>query len=139
FILQPVARRDLDDFDRRSHQTGRLRVDRNATASLSLTTSAYFASMSNRLALCGSGWRSPQASAITMVRKPCDIASTQVARTQPLVETPPSNTLSMPSAVSVEASEVPKKALGYCLETISSSGRGANPSGQSPIGLPSMK
>src|SRR5690606_15267134 len=138
-ILQSVTRRNLDDLDASSRHVRGPRVERNSTASVSFTTSAYFASMSNRFARWGSGWRSPQASAITAVRKPCDIASTHVARTQPLVETPVSSTLSMPSAVSVEASDVPKKALGYCFEMTSSSERGSSPFAQSPIGSPWRK
>ena len=62
-----------------------------------------------------------------------------MARTQPLVETPVWISVSTPSVVSVEASEVPKKALGYCFEMTSSSSAGTRPFGQAPIGLPSMK
>ena len=58
---------------------------------------------------------------------------------QPLVVRPVNNTLSTPSAVSVEASEVPKNALGYCFEITSSSASGTSPSGQAPIGLPATK
>ncbi len=48
----------------------------------------------------------PQASRTTLVVKPCDMESTQLARTQPEVVSPVRMTLSMPAAVSVEASEV---------------------------------
>ena len=44
--------------------------------------------------------------------------------------------VSMPLAVSVEASEVPKKADGYCFEMTSSPGSGFSPFGQAPSGLP---
>ena len=53
--------------------------------------------------------------------KPWLQASTQLARTQPLVVSPVMTRVSMPQVVSVEASEVPKNALGYCFETTSSS------------------
>ena len=44
-----------------------------------------------------------------------------MARTQPLVLTPVMTTVSTPSACSVAASVVPKKALAYCLTITSSS------------------
>jgi len=74
------------------------------------TTSPYLASMSNRLASCGAGCRSPQASRATIGMKPCEQASTQVARTQPLVLRPVRISVSILQAVRVEASDVPKNA-----------------------------
>ena len=49
--------------------------------------------------------------------KPYCIASTALARTQPLVVSPQISTLSIPAAVNVAARLVPKKALAYCLVT----------------------
>src|SRR5690606_30592636 len=51
-------------------------------------TVAYFCSMSNRLASCGARARSPTQSDTTSGRKPNCIASTTLARTQPLVVVP---------------------------------------------------
>ena len=84
-------------------------------ASSSLTTSAYFACKSKRLASWGRGSRSPTASAMTIGMNPYCMASTADARTHPLVERPTMTTVSTPRAVNVEARDVPKKALAYCL------------------------
>ena len=62
-----------------------------------------------------------------------------MARTQPLVLRPVRIRLSIPQVVSVEASEVPKKALGYCLEMTSSSAPTSSSLGQAPMGLPARK
>jgi hypothetical protein len=56
-------------------------------------------------------------------------ASTQLARRQPLVVRPVIMRVSTPHVVSVEASEVPKNALGYCFDTTSSSSRTFRPAG----------
>ena len=53
--------------------------------------------------------------------KPWQHASRQLARTHPLVVNPVIISVSIPQTVSVEASDVPKNALGYCLDTTSSS------------------
>lgn len=45
----------------------------------------------------------------------------------------------MPRLVSVEANDVPKKALGYCLEIISSPLPVSSPLAHRPIGLPAVK
>jgi hypothetical protein len=82
----------------------------------------YLAFISKRLASCGEGCRSPHASATTIVLKPWDMQSKQLARTQPLVESPVRMTVSILAAVSVEASDVPKNALGYCFVTTISFG-----------------
>ena len=95
--------------------------------------------MSNRLASWGAGCRSPQASRTTIGMKPWEQVSTHVARTQPLVLRPVRIRLSIPHVVNVEASDVPKNALGYCLEMTSSSGRTSSPSGHAPMGLPARK
>jgi len=52
-----------------SHSVARLPT--YASASSSVTTSPYLASMSKRFASCGSGARSPTHSLMTIVRKPC--------------------------------------------------------------------
>ena len=52
----------------------------------------------------------------------------------PLVLTPTTTTVSTPLACRVEASEVPKKALAYCLTTTSSSPVGATGGISSPMG-----
>ena len=54
--------------------------------------------------------------------------STQLARTHPEVVTPASSSVSMPFQCSVAASEVPKKALGYCLVIIRSPSLTSSPS-----------
>src|SRR5687768_18225804 len=74
-----------------------------ATASIAasaVTRSAYFCPMSNRFARCGSKARSPTQSVTTTGRKFRLIASTTVARTQPLVVQPATTTVSMPLKVS---------------------------------------
>ena len=63
-----------------------------------------------------------------MGTKPCWQASSAVARTQPLVETPVWISVSTPIEVSVEASDVPKKLEAYCLTTTISPSTGASPS-----------
>jgi hypothetical protein len=61
-----------------------------------------------------------------MTRNPCCIPSTAVARMHPLVEQPARTRVSTPSAVSIEASGVPKKALAYCFTSTTSFGKGAS-------------
>lgn len=74
-----------------------------------------------------------------MGMKPCWQASVAVARTQPEVETPVTRSVSTPCAVSVEASDVPKKALAYCFVTTSSVGSGVSCGGKAPRGEPFSK
>jgi len=50
-----------------------------------------------------------------MGRKPCEMASTIVARTQPLVVQPVMSIVSIPCAVKVGAKGVPRNADAYCL------------------------
>ena len=94
--------------------------------------SAYLACRSATLAVWMAGVRSPQASAITMGRKPCCMASVALARTQPEVDTPAITAVSILAAVNVAASDVPKKAEAYCLTMTTSSGRGSRPATNSP-------
>src|SRR5690606_33632302 len=61
---------------------------RACSASSRVMTVAYFCSMSNRLASCGPMARSPTQSDSTSGRKPYCMASTTLARTQPLVTAP---------------------------------------------------
>jgi len=83
-------------------------------------TSAIFAAISNRFCSCGRASRSPQASRITNGAKPWQSASSAVARMQPEVEKPVISSVSTPAACKVEASDVPKKADGYCFDSTSS-------------------
>src|SRR5688500_6426988 len=76
-----MARARRATFDSR---TGPISV----SCSESDTTDAYFACRSNRLAECANHERSKQHSSTTKVVKPCEKASTAVARTQPEVDTP---------------------------------------------------
>lgn len=108
------------------------------TAASSIT-SAYLACRSNKLLSCTFWCRSPTASFTTMGTKPCWQASVAVARTHPDVETPVMRSVSTPAAVSVEASEVPKKALAYCFVTTSSVSRGVSCGGKAPRGDPRSK
>lgn len=62
----------------------------------------------------------------TIGTNPCWMASTAVARTHPLVDTPAITRVSTRDAVSAEASGLPKNALAYCL-TITSSAAPVRP------------
>src|SRR5574343_2026737 len=97
-----------------------------ASASSRDMTAAYFCCMSKRLAMCGGRARSPTQSESTSGRNPADIASTTLARTQPLVVAPATNSVCTPFCVSPCASMVPKNAEGVVLRTTSSPGRGAS-------------
>ena len=80
---RPATRRPW----RRAPRRGRGALEPVRT-SASETTSAYFMSMSARLCSCASANRSPTASRGTTTWKPCETASTAVARTQPEVAAP---------------------------------------------------
>jgi hypothetical protein len=55
-----------------------------------------------------------------MGRKPCEMASTTVARTQPLVVQPVMSMVSIPCAVKIGAKGVPKNGDAYCLTMLRS-------------------
>ena len=82
--------------------------------------------MSKRLAACGPVARSPTQSLSTSGRKFQLIASTTVARTQPLVVQPVTTSESTPRPTSQLARSVPKKHEAWVLRTTSSPGRGAS-------------
>ncbi|MOA18385.1 hypothetical protein D3C78_1386990 [compost metagenome] len=65
------------------------------------------------------------------------MASTALARMQPLVEQPASTTVSTPCACSSGARLVAKKALAYCLLSTTSPACGATASQKAASGLPS--
>ncbi len=69
--------------------------------------------------------RSPTASRGTTTVKPCEMASTAVARTQPEVEAPVTTSVSQRSLASSEASGVSWKHEAQYLTITASSGRGA--------------
>lgn len=115
----------------------RYRVLSSLRTSSMPTTSPYFALMSKRFASCGAAFRSATHSRGTIGRKPCCMASTAVARTHPLVETPVIISVSMVRAVNLAASEVPKKALAYCFVIIVSPGCGASEGIKPASGSPS--
>ena len=126
--------RGLEDQERQL--TFPATVPSQGTTLSSSTTSAYFACRSNRADSCGPGSRSPTAWRTTSGTNPCCSASTAVARTQPLVLTPVMMTVSTPSAFSVAARVVPKKALAYCLTITISCSPGAICGMISPSGPP---
>src|SRR5438874_2339713 len=84
--------------------------------------------MSNKLMACDASVLSKVHSSTTAVWKPYELASSTVARTQPLVEFPHTTTESMPAATRCDISEVPKKALAASLPTTSSDCNGASSS-----------
>ncbi|KAF4276690.1 hypothetical protein CNMCM8686_002031 [Aspergillus fumigatus] len=79
----------------------------SASACSSGMTAAYFCAMSNRLASCGPSARSPQQSDTTSGRKPACMASTTLARTQPLVTQPATTSVCTPRCASHGANMVP--------------------------------
>src|SRR6185369_2227880 len=81
-------------------------------ASPSATTSAYFCSMSNRLASMTAGVRSATASRTTMQRMSRMNASVTVARTQPLTLVPQTSNVSMASTPRNTSKSVRKNRLG---------------------------
>src|SRR6185437_9555518 len=89
--------------------------------SSSATTSAYFASMSNRFASCGACARSATHSRGTSVGYPYWSRSTAVARMQPLVVAPQRITESTPCETRIAGRFVPKNADAPFLSTIVSS------------------
>ena len=129
--------RGLEDQERQL--TFPATVPSQDTTLSSSTTSAYFACRSNRADSCGPGSRSPTAWRTTSGTNPCCSASTAVARTQPLVLTPVMMTVSTPSAFSVAARVVPKKALAYCLTITISCSPGAICGMISPSGPPGTR
>src|SRR5260370_30988561 len=90
------------------------------SASSSVMTAAYFCCMSKRFASCGPIARSPTQSETTSGRKPCDIASTTLARTHPLVTAPATINVCTARCDNHGASCVPKNADGTVLRTTSS-------------------
>src|SRR5471032_1080215 len=89
-------------------------------------TAAYFCCMSKRFASCGPTARSPTQLDTTSGRKPCDIASTTLARTHPLVTAPATINVCTARCDNHGASCVPKNAEGTVLRTTSSPAAGVS-------------
>src|SRR5207248_5712421 len=78
-------------------------------------TSAYLWWRSKRLTWCEIRLLSKQHSSTSTTWKPCEKASTAVARTQPEVLSPQTTSVWMPNCVRCAISGVPKKTLARCL------------------------
>lgn len=83
--------------------------------------------MSKRFAAWTPASRSPTASSTTTGTNPCCMASSAVARTQPLVVRQAMKTVSMSWEVRHMDRGVPKKALGHCFATVNSPSVGPVP------------